>query len=133
MFEIRTRAGNFQMTGGSDDEMRKAAQRITRHYSRGVTSEYMDADEFAQMRRSCKARGWSLVNPDEAPQDFDSGMGIGGINRIEETIPQPSSKTYQAQMQRINTARKCRKCGSTELEGAMFTTLPSSGLCDDCV
>ena len=30
------------------------------------------------------------------------------------------------------STQRCRRCGQSEFSGAMFTTDPSSGFCDDC-
>lgn len=34
--------------------------------------------------------------------------------------------------QPLESGRICRQCGGSEFTGAMFTTMPSSGYCDDC-
>lgn len=32
-----------------------------------------------------------------------------------------------------DASRRCRQCGTSQNAGAMFTTMASSGICDDCV
>ena len=67
--------------------------------------------------------------------DFDrGGFGIGGLGRYEE----PPFIPTKAQMDKLECmearATYCRRCGESDVfDGAMFTTLASSGLCDDCV
>jgi len=76
------------------------------------------------------------VHPTASPEmghDFDKGFGIGGLGRHAE---EPIIPTVE-QMKRIETAeakmQTCRRCRQSDLyDGAMFTTDPSSGLCDDC-
>ena len=67
-------------------------------------------------------------------KDFDKGFGIGGLaNYIEPIIIIPSIATIE-RMKRIEAKMQtCRRCKQTDLfDGAMFTTDPASGLCDDC-
>lgn len=66
-------------------------------------------------------------------QDFDRGFGIGGLGRHEETPAIPTIEQLERMKQAQRRARRCRRCGQTELDGAMFTTMPSSGICDDCI
>ena len=50
-------------------------------------------------------------------------FAIGGLSRgdgAESVMPMPK------------TGRVCRSCGHSESDGAMFTTDPGSGKCDDC-
>jgi hypothetical protein len=65
--------------------------------------------------------------------DVDSGLGIGGLATYEEPPMVPSVAAIEKHARRLETAQRCRRCGQTELDGAMFTTLGGSGICDDCV
>ena len=66
--------------------------------------------------------------------DFSrSGLGIGGLGSYQE----PPFIPTVAQMERMDqmeaSATTCRKCGESDvMDGAMFSTDRSSGLCDDC-
>jgi hypothetical protein len=73
--------------------------------------------------------------PDESPYDFDSGgFGIGGLGRYEEPPVIPSAKALERYERLEKRATYCRQCGQSDVfDGAMFTTLAGSGLCDDCV
>lgn len=66
------------------------------------------------------------------PRDFDSGLGIGGLGRHQE---KPIIPTV-AQMERMEKleaqATTCRRCGQSDLDGAMFTTGGGGSICDDC-
>jgi hypothetical protein len=65
--------------------------------------------------------------------DFDSGLGIGGLGRHIEEKPVPTVEQVKRLEQMEARATYCRKCGQSDVfDGAMFTTDPSSGLCDDC-
>lgn len=69
---------------------------------------------------------------DENPHDFSrSGLGIGGLGRHEEPATWPTAATME-RMDKLDAQQRCRHCGGREWTGAMFTTDPSSGLCDDC-
>ena len=61
-------------------------------------------------------------------------FGIGGIGiaRENETPHVPSERAFNRYMDALENARVCRRCRQSELDGAMFTTNPSSGYCDDC-
>lgn len=59
--------------------------------------------------------------------DFDTGLGIGGLARHEEPPPTPTAREIRGEAQ--STLRRCGRCGQT---GAMFTTDPARGVCDDC-
>ena len=133
MFTITNQRETYYMTGGRDDEMRKVAQRIIHQYNKTATSEYLDDDELVQLRSLCKRASWTLSQqPATVGLDFDSGLGIGGLGRHEEQPPQPSARVIEFHAQRQARARRCSKCGETEIEGAMFTTDPTRRHCDDC-
>lgn len=65
--------------------------------------------------------------------DSDSGLGIGGINNDQAAPIIPT----QAAIERIEKMRRtdvvCRRCGASQnFDGAMFTTMGGSNICDDC-
>lgn len=70
----------------------------------------------------------------ENPHDFShSGLGIGGLGRHEEALVIPTLEAMERVENLVRQARTCRRCGqNSAFDGAMFTTAPSSGLCDDC-
>jgi len=84
--------------------------------------------------------GWTIVGDrlnsmrSSPPKlhDTDSGLGIGGISRYVEPIVVPSLQAAERYIQRTKRARRCRRCHQTDLDGAIFSTAPDSGLCDDC-
>jgi len=49
-------------------------------------------------------------------------FGVGGIKLHEHDTTPP-----------FKHGEVCSKCGCAESDGAMFTTLAGSGICDDCV
>lgn len=61
-----------------------------------------------------------------------SGLGIGGLGSHTEQAPAPTAEMIGRVEQMEREAMVCRSCGSSELSGAMFTTMASSGICDDC-
>ena len=65
--------------------------------------------------------------------DIDSGLGIGGINN-DQSAPFVPSAAAIARVQHLHdTDTVCRRCGaSAHFDGAMFTTLGGSNICDDC-
>ena len=65
--------------------------------------------------------------------DIDSGLGIGGINN-DQSAPFVPSVAAIERMQRLHdTDTVCRRCGaSANFDGAMFTTLGGTNICDDC-
>jgi len=67
------------------------------------------------------------------PHDTDSGLGIGGIANDQSAPAVPSAKSL-ARVQRLHdTDTICRICGASKnFDGAMFTTLGGSNVCDDC-
>lgn len=75
-----------------------------------------------------------VAQPTENVHDFShSGLGIGGLGRHEEAPIIPSIAAMKRVENLERQAHTCRKCGQTDVfDGAMFTTAPSSGLCDDC-
>lgn len=66
--------------------------------------------------------------------DFDrTGAGIGGIGRLEEKPIVPTEAALERYERLEAQATYCRRCGQSDaFDGAMFTTDPASGLCDDC-
>jgi hypothetical protein len=67
-----------------------------------------------------------------AGMDFDGGYGIGGLGRHAERPIIPTIEQMERVEQAEKRARRCRRCGDTDVfDGAMFTTAPSSGLCDE--
>ena len=79
----------------------------------------------------------AMVNPEhvqraQIAQDFDSGLGIGGLERHTEPLIIPTANVLK-RMEQEDNAQRCKRCGGTEYTtGAMFTTASSSGKCDDC-
>ena len=75
----------------------------------------------------------SAQDTDENPHDFShSGLGIGGLGSYEEQATVPTASQLR-RMEQEDNAQRCKGCGGTEYTtGAMFTTAPSSGYCDDC-
>lgn len=65
--------------------------------------------------------------------DSDSGLGIGGINN-DQSMPTVPSVAAIARVQRLHdTDTMCSRCGaSAHFDGAMFTTLGGTNICDDC-
>ena len=66
--------------------------------------------------------------------DTDSGLGIGGIGNDQSMPTVPSARAF-ARVQRLSdTDTVCRRCGASKhFDGAMFTTITGSGICDDCI
>tara|TARA_R110000868_G_C10607994_1_gene741133 strand:+ start:99 stop:515 length:417 start_codon:yes stop_codon:yes gene_type:complete len=64
----------------------------------------------------------------------DSGLGIGGIRNDQSMPIIPSARAF-ARVQRLSdTDTVCRRCGASKhFDGAMFTTITGSGICDDCI
>ena len=65
--------------------------------------------------------------------DFDRGFGIGGLERYTE----PPTILTREQLKKLEqmeaSDQRCHKCGASKnFDGAMFTTLGGSGICDDC-
>jgi predicted molibdopterin-dependent oxidoreductase YjgC len=66
--------------------------------------------------------------------DTDSGLGIGGINNDQQIPAIPTVQAIKRVQQLRNTDTVCRRCGASKnFDGAMFTTLAGSNICDDCV
>ena len=65
-------------------------------------------------------------------QDFDSGLGIGGLGRNQEAPIVPTVEQIERVEQLEASATYCRTCGQSDVfDGAMFTTGGGS-VCDDC-
>lgn len=74
------------------------------------------------------------ANIKQPSQEFiDGGLAIGGLGRHVEQSPAPTVEQIKRQDRRQAQTRRCKSCGCSELDGAMFTTAPGSGLCDDCL
>jgi len=65
----------------------------------------------------------------------DRIIGIGQLKTYQKNEQQviPSEQALKRHDEKIRRAQVCRRCGASELDGAMFTTLAGSGICDDCV
>lgn len=89
----------------------------------------LDGDTFAFWY---KREQLIAANADIA--DFDKGFGIGGLGRHEELPTIPSAKAIERLEKALDEAQRCGRCGQTDtIDGAMFTTDPASGFCDDCL
>jgi len=78
-----------------------------------------------------------LPKPEQAQQwqsmDVDSGLGIGGINNDQAMPFIPSVRAIERVQKMHDTDTICKRCGaSANFDGAMFTTLGGSNICDDC-
>lgn len=68
-----------------------------------------------------------------ASMDIDSGLGIGGINNDQSMPVIPSVRAIERVQKMHDTDTICKRCGaSANFDGAMFTTLGGSNICDDC-
>jgi hypothetical protein len=66
--------------------------------------------------------------------DIDSGLGIGEINNDQSMPSIPSARAIERVQKMHDTDMICKLCGaSAKFDGAMFTTLGGSNICDDCV
>jgi len=63
--------------------------------------------------------------------DSDSGLGIGGINNDQSMPIIPSAEAIGRRMEAEKSAKVCRKCGESSLDGARFTN-GGGNICDDC-
>lgn len=65
--------------------------------------------------------------------DTDSGLGIGGIKNDQSLTPVPTVRAIKRVQRMRATDRVCRRCGASQnFDGAMFSTLAGSNICDDC-
>jgi hypothetical protein len=70
----------------------------------------------------------------ETDWDTDSGLGIGGIGNDQSMPHIPSEKSIAKVQEMHDTDTICRRChASQNFDGAMFTTLGGTNICDDCV
>ena len=101
----------------------------------------IDGDEFAFWYKAGQLSAEPIQAQAHAPQvaaesvyDFDrTGAGIGGINRLQEDLIIPTKAAFERYERLEARATYCRRCGKSDVfDGAMFTTDPASGLCDDC-
>ncbi len=88
-----------------------------------------DLEDVRQYAESCAPV--ASITPKEVAHDFDKGFGIGGLGRHVETPVVPTIAQMK-RMEEIEAQDSCRSCGGSDWTGAMFTTDPSSGYCDDC-
>ena len=73
------------------------------------------------------------IKREHSSQDFSRGLGVGGLGSYQESPTIPSITAIERMEQLERKATRCRRCGADDVfDGAMFTTDPSSGLCDDC-
>jgi len=103
----------------------------------------IDGDEFTLQypERELSAEPILAQAPQAAAEptgpvyDFDrTGAGIGGINRLQDDPIIPTQAALERYEQMQARATHCRRCGCSDVfDGAMFTTDPASGLCDDCL
>jgi hypothetical protein len=99
------------------------------------------SQERANEVLDCLARGGTMVDgyliqPDEVQANssaISSGLGISGINNDQSMPSIPSVRAIERVQKMHDTDTICKKCGASEnFDGAMFTTLGDSGICDDC-
>ena len=65
--------------------------------------------------------------------DTDSGLGIGGINNDQQMPAIPAVQAIKRVQRMHDTDTVCRRCGASKnFDGAMFSTLAGSNICDDC-
>src|SRR3990167_8165932 len=96
--------------------------------------------EYCEEVIDCLSRGGDLVDgyliqPQEAKYqaEISSGLGIGGINNDQSMPIIPSARAIERVQKMHDTDTICRKCGASEnFDGAMFSTLGGSNICDDC-
>lgn len=75
----------------------------------------------------------STVRYENGVHDTDSGLGIGGINNDQSMPMIPSAAAIERLQRMHDTDTICRRCGaSRNFDGAMFSTLAGSNICDDC-
>lgn len=81
----------------------------------------------AEVRAICAERN-AAIAAEKAPKAYESyenpTFAIGGINAGDGAEVQTAWPQY---------GRRCKVCGEYESIGARFTTLPESGICDDCL
>lgn len=66
--------------------------------------------------------------------DIDSGLGIGGVNNDQQMPAIPTVQAIKRVQQMYDTDIVCRRCGASQnFDGAVFSTLAGSNICDDCV
>ena len=65
--------------------------------------------------------------------DTDSGLGIGGINNDQALPAAPTIAGIRNAQKRLDNDIVCKRCHSRKSDGAMFTTMAGSGICDDCI
>lgn len=87
---------------------------------------------FGEMHEVVLVSTQPIGNPES--HDTDSGLGIGGIAN-DQSMPTVPSARALARVQRLSdTDTVCRRCGASKhFDGAMFTTIAGSGICDDCI
>ena len=61
------------------------------------------------------------------------GIGAIGIYAANEMPVIPSIEGLARLEKRLASEQVCKRCGASSLDGAMFTTIAGSGVCDDCI
>lgn len=96
-----------------------------------------DSSEGLTKAEAKAAAGRLNAQPKPEQQVENCGiMGIGGIGiYTENEMPQIPTVAQMERLEKLEQrATYCRRCGASDVfDGAMFTTLGGSGICDDCV
>lgn len=71
----------------------------------------------------------SAAAGDAAEKSLHAARQQGWFNEQRAASPAVKTRPAVVDMDII----RCKKCGVTNLNGAIFSTLKNSGLCDDCV
>jgi len=96
------------------------------HGGLGGANEIVLCDAPMPAEKMTVIREWQSM-------DTDSGLGIGGINNDQSMPFIPSVRAIERVQKMHDTDTICRKCGASgNFDGAMFTTLGGSNICDDC-
>jgi hypothetical protein len=93
----------------------------------------MNAQEKRELAQKIRDENTARVNArTDQFHDTDAGLGIGGISNDQSMPVVPSVQAAARYERMLANATVCRRCGESSLDGAMFTTLSGSGICDDC-
>lgn len=76
------------------------------------------------INRILRARGVAIKNDWDAAFTAEAVVDDEDIAAIRTAAAARDSQTLQL--------KTCKRCGCTNLRGAMFTTLASQSICDDC-
>jgi hypothetical protein len=87
--------------------------------------------QWSERRQTWAYLGSLTANKEQPKNDFDSGLGIGGLGRQQAARRVPTASEIERRQQMQESATYCSECGQSDLSGAMFTTL--GDVCDDCV